>query len=92
MKQLTNYYKNGYDFTIVKREGNLAIAKGISRLHGGDNWEVIKIQSHNGLMMGSNWVDASEFCPSSEQWSTKGWTALNAEHAEKIFQAKLQEQ
>lgn len=92
MKTLTHYYKNGYDFTIVKREKNLAIAKGISRIHGGENWEVFEVQSHNGLMMGNNWVEASEFPAGNNQWGDKGWTALNEEHAEKIFQAKIQNQ
>jgi hypothetical protein len=88
MKQLTKYYKNGYDFSIVHREASLAIAKGFSRISGLENWEIIEIQSHNGMNMGSNWVESAEFAPSSSQWGTKGWTANNETHAWEIFNKK----
>ena len=52
MKILTEYYKNKYDFKIVHREGDWAIAKGVSRITKRENWEAIQIQSHNGLTMG----------------------------------------
>lgn len=89
MKILTEYSKNGYDFTIVKRQGNLAIAKGIHQDHGAENWEIILIRSHNGLQMGNNWVESKEFPPSNAEWGMFGWTALNAAHAEEIFTKKL---
>ena len=88
MKILTKYSKNGYDFTIVKRENNLAIAKGDSRNCAAVNWEVIEIQSHNGLKMGENWVEPAEFCPSNEQFGIKGWTAFNERHAWELFEKK----
>jgi hypothetical protein len=88
MKQLTKYYKNGYDFQIFHRESDLAIAKGISRISGLENWEVIEIQSHNGMNMGSNWVEASEFAPSSSTWGAKGWTANSETQAWEIFNKK----
>ena len=92
MKLLTNYYKNGYDFMLVKRLGNLAIAKGTSRLHQGDNWEVIEVQSHNGVQMGDNWVAACEFPPSNNQWGAKGWTATSESHAEEILLREAQKE
>jgi len=85
MKTLKRYYKNGYDFTVIARNGDFALAKGISRISGRDNWEVIEVQSHNGIYMGDNWVDAKEFPPSSSQWGDKGWTGLNEGHAREIF-------
>ncbi len=88
MKKLERYYKNGYDFTIVARNGDFALAKGISRLSGRDNWEVIEVQSHNGIYMGNNWVDAKEFPPSNEQFGIHGWTAFNENHAWELFNKK----
>jgi hypothetical protein len=90
MKQLIEYSKNGYDFKIVHREQNLAIAKGKSRNSDSINWEVIKIQSHNGLTMGGVFMPATEFAPSNNQWGTKGWTAFDEEHAKVIFNKRLQ--
>jgi hypothetical protein len=89
MKKLEKYYKNGYDFTLIHREGDLAIALGKSRITGNDNWEIIEIQSHNGVQMGENWVEAAEYCPPSSSWGILGWTALNKTDAERIFQNRL---
>lgn len=88
MKTLTEYYKNGYDFTLVKREGDLAIAKGIRRGGNDTNWEVISIRGHNGMMMGDNWVEPKEFAPSNAEWGRLGWTAINEQDAERIFQER----
>lgn len=90
MKKLEKYYKNGYDFTLVHREGDLAIALGKSRLHGGDNWEVIEVQSHNGVQMGANWVEACEFPPRNEQFGIKGWTGVDEKDAWRIFNKQKQ--
>jgi hypothetical protein len=88
MKKLEKYYKNGYDFTLIHREEDLAIALGKSRLTGRDNWEVIKVQSHNGIQMGENWVEACEYNPSNKKWGIQGWTAMNEKEAWKIFNNK----
>lgn len=89
MKILTKYAKNKYDFDIIHREGNLAIAFGRSRLSKADNWEVIHIQSHNGLTMGGVYMEPAEFAPSDSQWGVKGWTALNEADALRIFNSEL---
>ena len=85
MKKLTQYAKNGYDFKIIQRENNFAIARGESRISSAINWEVIEIQSHNGLTMGGVFMPATEFAPTNNQWGSKGWTALNEQHAQEIF-------
>jgi len=85
MKPLTKYAKNGYDFTIVKEKDGWAIAKGISRTTGRENWEVIEIQSHNGIMRGNNWVEPCYYPPSNNQWGVKGFTAVTQEQAEQIL-------
>jgi len=85
MKELIEYAKNGYDYQIIRRENNLAIAVGKSRISNSINWEVIKIQSHNGMTMAGVYMPPAEFPPSNNQWGVKGWTALNEKHAEEIF-------
>jgi len=90
MKQLTEYAKNGYDYKIIQRENNFAIARGESRISSAINWEVIEIQSHNGLTMGGVFMPATEFAPSNNQWGIKGWTASNEEQAKEIFNKRIQ--
>jgi hypothetical protein len=85
MKKLTQYAKNGYDYKIIQRENNFAIARGESRISSAINWEVIEIQSHNGLTMGGVFMPATEFAPSNNQWGIKGWTASNEQQAQEIF-------
>jgi len=85
MKKLTEYAKNGYDYKIIQRENNFAIARGESRISSAINWEVIEIQSHNGLTMGGVFMPPAEFPPSNEQFGIKGWTASNKEQAKEIL-------
>ncbi len=92
MKILTNYKNKKYDFELKHREGNLAIAHGKHRETQHDNWEVIRIRSHNGLTMGDNFVPPAEFGPSDREWGLHGWTAVNEEDAWRIFNSKKHEQ
>lgn len=85
MKLLTEYSKNKYNFKIFHRDGILAIAKGIGQFSGAENWEVIKISSHNGLTMGGVYMPPAEFGPSNEQFGIKGWFAFNEQDAWRIF-------
>jgi hypothetical protein len=89
MKLLDKYSKNGYDFEIIEKKGSWAIALGIGKVTGRENWEIIEIQSHTGLMMGNNWVEACEYPPNSKSWGTKGFTADNAQRAEEIFARQI---
>jgi hypothetical protein len=90
MKILTTYSKNKHDFQLLHREGDLAIFKGKNRATGVVNWEIIKIQRHNGLTMAGVFMEAAEFAPSNEQWGRKGWTADNEQNAWRIFNSKKQ--
>ena len=85
MKTLTTYTKNKYEYTIILREGDLAISFGKSRISDATTWEVFQVQSHNGLTIGGVYMPPAEFCPSNEQWGTKGWTALNKDRAFEIL-------
>ena len=81
MKQLTEYSKNGYEFKLVKREGQYAIFLGTKENSISQNYEVIKIQSDNGGERFGRVFDPSEFPPSNNQWGTLGWTYGNSKEA-----------
>lgn len=49
MKTLTEYTKNGYQFQIIERIGNYAIAQGNKDGCASPTFEVIAIQSHDGM-------------------------------------------
>lgn len=81
--KLIAYGKNGHEFNLVTRRGNLAIFKGISRANGSETFELIEVQSHNGREIAGKHFPPAEFAPSNEQWGNKGWTFTNQSDAEK---------
>lgn len=85
MKQLEKEFKKWrFDFVQFKREGDFAIYQ--KSLNGGTpSFEVVEIQSHNGMEVFGNWVEPAEYLPNNEQWGKKGWTYLTLENAEKRF-------
>ena len=68
MKTLTQYKKNGIDWQITSRAGNIAMATSER------GYEVIIIQSHNGRTIACNYCEPAEYPPSNEQWGSKGWS------------------
>jgi len=79
---LINYGKNGHEFTVIARTGNLAIFKGVSRANGSETFELIEIQSHDGREIAGKFFEPAEFPPSNEQWGSKGWTFTNLPDAQ----------
>jgi len=72
MKKLEHYKRNGYEFEVVDRIGNIAMATGSN---GNEKtYEVIIVQSHDGREINGNSLPPAEFPPSNEQWGSKGWT------------------
>jgi hypothetical protein len=84
MKRLTTYTKNGYVFSVIKREVNKAIFRGVSR-NGTANFEVIIVQSHDGREAFGKVFEPAEYAPSNKQWGVKGWTYSNMDDAERKF-------
>lgn len=89
MKQLINYTKNGHEFDLYARIGNLAIFHGKSIKGKSETWEVIHIQSHDGRAVHCTFYEPAEYPPSNEQWGTKGWTFRSAEDAKARFELEL---
>ena len=80
MKLLTNYKKNGYQFSLVERVGAFAAFKG-ERVGGMSTWEVIEVQSHDGLNLFGKFLPPTEYAPNNAQWGVKGWTYMSEEKA-----------
>lgn len=81
MKKLTRYRsKNGYEWNVIERRGDIALA------HGGSiGFEVFEVQSHNGREIGGKWFEPAEFAPSNEQWGSKGWSFKSEQPAREKF-------
>lgn len=90
MKKLTHYTKNGHEFEIIERMGDIGIFKG-TRIGGlSVTWEVIHIQSHNGREVHGTYCPPSEYPPSNEQWGAKGWTYQTEAQARVKFEKEAQ--
>ena len=91
MKLLTEYSKNGYHFTLVKRVEDAAIFRGRKPTSPSNNWEVIRIQKSLGGLKTFHTTESKpvevmfepkEYPPGDNQWGDKGWTCLTLEAAE----------
>jgi len=88
----TDFKKAHFQFTQVKREGDVAIYKKhaipfVSRpkaFSGG--YEVIIITRHEGYAYAGVAFEPAEVYPSSEQWGSKGWTEKTLSGAEICFE------
>lgn len=69
------FTKKGFKHQLIKREGKVAIY----RRHGTEStktfhYEVVVINTHNGIHIEGNYIEPGELYPSSSQWGTFGWT------------------
>ena len=81
MKSLKRYHsRNGYDWNIIDRKGDIAIAYG-----GSIGWEVFEVQRHNGREIGGKRFEPAEYAPSNEQWGLKGWSFKEELQARRKF-------
>jgi len=90
MNELKYYKRNGYEFQIVQRSGN--VARALGRKGKQENHEVFHVQSHNGREIAGIHVPAAEFPPSNEQWGSKGWTFSSEAQAIERFNRLTAEQ
>lgn len=98
MKPLTEYRKNGYDFSLFKRDGDVAIFRGVKDSSPSTNWEVVCIQKNPGgarifhtpeKEVIEVMFEPKEYPPSDNDWGAKGWTCLTQEDAEAKMQLLL---
>ena len=86
MKKLTEYQKNGHDFTLIERSGEVAIFHGKSRINDSETWEVILIQSHQGRVIMGNYYEPTEYPPNNTQWGSFGWTCASLDRAKEMME------
>ena len=91
IKQLPNQFrKEGFDFKILLREGNVAMLRKTKPGFSFESYEVVRIQSHNGYTIDGVEIEPAESIPNSTQWGRKGWTYSDIELATRKFD-KLRE-
>lgn len=81
-----SFNKKGFEYNLVKREGDVAIYS--QRWLKGETvrYETVKIGRHNGYSMGGSYIEPSETYPGSSLWGICGWTYCTVEEAENKFQ------
>jgi hypothetical protein len=92
MKKLeSTIRKKGFVYTLVKRQGNVAIyEQQMESIHNSlKHYEVILVGSHNGVKIANNYLPPSEMYPSSSQWGNTGWTYSSKDEAEGKFSSLL---
>lgn len=88
MKKLDNTIKKkGFVYTLIKRSGKVAIYEQQMEdvINASKHYEVILINSHNGVTIANNYLPPSEIYPSASQWGNTGWTYSKKEDAEEKF-------
>lgn len=97
MKQLTEYTKNKYHFTLIQRIDDYAVFAGIKKDKPNTNWEVIRIRvtpagsriiqdPETGEAKQLQW-ETHERPVGDSEWGNYGWTFLTLERAlEKLNQ------
>jgi hypothetical protein len=78
MKKLDKDFESaGFKYKQIHRENMYAIYERHHNTSEIKHFEVIKIQSHNGLEIAGNKIPPSEYYPSSNSWGTNGFTCIN---------------
>lgn len=79
------FTKKGFTYTLVKREGDIAIYKQRWKSGTTERYETVKIGRHNGYTMGGSYIEPSETYPGSSLWGISGWTSCTLQEAESRF-------
>ena len=82
-----NFSSKGFNLSLVKREGDVAIYK--KTLENSEteahDFEVIAIKRHNGYEIAGVKMPPAEMYPSDTQWGDWGYTCTSREDADKRF-------
>lgn len=84
----TKFRNKGFDWEILKREGDLSIIKQIHK-DGSFNYNVIEIQKQKEAEFGGIKYESKETIPGWEQWGKKAWNFMSLEAAEEFYKEKL---
>ena len=76
-----SFHRDGYDFTQVIRQGNLAIYSKTKPHYTRPSFEVVIVQQHPAETICGRIYQERESMPPSEAWGTAGWTCTTLEDA-----------
>lgn len=86
MKPLPQTFReDGFVVRVVKRKGNVALLVK-SKLDQSESYEVVIIQTRPEETIYCQRYPAREVMPHSEQWGRHGWSPIDEESAELLFQ------
>lgn len=88
MEKLPEKFKfDSYEFTLLKREGDVALFQKINPAHKRDvvHYEVVIIQRWPAQTLRGNAYPEREKMPPSESWGTLGWSPYNLQAAQSRF-------
>jgi hypothetical protein len=79
----SDFQRGQFNLKQIAREGDVAVYEQTWRGSTEPSvcYEVIRIRRHNGKEIKGQWVDPSEFYPSSTEWGKYGFTLTNKEAA-----------
>lgn len=77
----TDFTENKFCFHQTWRNHKYAVYRRGKENSEFFHFELIVIQSHNGLERFNNYYEPAEFYPSSAQWGTYGWSLSTEEKA-----------
>ncbi len=82
-----NFNSKGFNLSLVKREGDVAIYKKTLENSETDahDFEVIAIKRHNGYEIAGIKMPPAEMYPSNTQWGDWAYTCTSREDADKRF-------
>ena len=82
-----NFSSKGFNLSLVKREGDVAIYKKTLENSETDahDFEVIAIKRHNGYEIAGIKMPPAEMYPSNTQWGDWAYTCTSREDADKRF-------
>lgn len=90
-QKLTNSFTvDGFVFTLIKRQNDIALFKKRKPGHSQDHFEVVRIQHHNAVSIRGRPYPNREAMPPNESWGTDGFSYLSLERAECGYDTLLQ--
>lgn len=84
--------QKGFTFTLLDRQGDLALFKKHKEGHVSPFYELVVVQYQNEYEIGGNAVEARECLPANEQWGLYGWTFLTEDAGRKAMVDRTEKQ
>ncbi len=88
----STFYSAGWNFTLIKRTGNVVLFSKHKRGHKLTHYEVAIVQRRKARTFpNGDTYPEHEAMPSSEEWGTHGWCPYDLSAAHKRFDRTVRE-